>query len=91
MYSIEKRNLSNIRKAKGVAGTVVKMDLTYELYVRSMQERKQMTHTHVVIRSQEHQIGVYEQNKISLSPLDTKRWIESDGVTTLAYGHYRIL
>ena len=46
-----------------------------------------MTHTQVVIRSHEHQIGVYEQNKVSLSPLDTKKWISADGVTTLAYGH----
>lgn len=27
-------------------------------------------------------------NKISLPPMDTKRWIAEDGVRTLAYGHY---
>ena len=48
-----------------------------------------MRHTQVVIRSMGHQIGVYEQVKTSLSPLDTKKWIAPDGVTTRAYGHYR--
>ena len=90
MYSIEKSDLSNILQAREVVGTVVKKDLTHELYVRSLQDRKQMTYTQVVIRSHEHQIDVYEQNKISLSPLNTKRWISPDGVTTLAYGYYRI-
>ena len=44
MYSIETSDLTNIRKAKGVVGTVVKKDLTHELYKRSLQERQQMTH-----------------------------------------------
>lgn len=29
-------------------------------------------------------------NKVSLSPLDTKRYILDDGITTLAFGHYKI-
>ena len=91
MYSIETCDLTNIRKAKGIVGTVVKKDLTHELYKRSLQERKEMTHTQVIIKSHEHQIGVYEQNKVSLSQLDTKRWILADGVTTLAYGHKDII
>ena len=33
-------------------------------------------------------MGVYEQTKPSLSPLDTKKWIAPDGVTTRAFGHY---
>ena len=31
---------------------------------------------------------VYEQNKMSLSPMDIKKWIAQDGITTQAYGHY---
>ena len=27
------------------------------------------------------------QNKVALSPFDDKRYILSDGITTLAYGH----
>ena len=31
------------------------------------------------------------QNKIGLSPLDTKRYILDDGINTLAYGNYKIV
>ena len=44
----------------------------------------------VAIRSDHHKMGVYKINKISLSPLDTKKWIVPGGITTLAYGHFRI-
>jgi len=47
-----------------------------------------MKHKQIVIRSRGHQMGVYEQNKTSLSPLDTKKWIAADGTTTRAFGHY---
>jgi len=46
-----------------------------------------MKHKQIVIRSHGHQMGVYEQNKTSLSPVDTKKWIAADGVTTRAFGH----
>ena len=67
-----------------------KEDLRHELYKKSLFERKEMKHTQVAIRSHNHQIGVYEQNKTSLSPVDTKKWIAPDGITTRAYGHYKI-
>ena len=49
MYSIEKSDLSNIRKAKGIVKSVVEKDLTHELYIKRLQERKQMTHIQVGI------------------------------------------
>ena len=87
MYSLEKSDLTNIRKAKGVSRTVVKKDLTHALYKSSLLDCKEMVHTQVNIRSVGHQIGLYEQNKVSLSPLYTKRYIMPYGITTLAYGH----
>ena len=87
MYSIRGANGDNIRKAKGVVRTVVKKDLRHELYKQCLDEHKEMKHKQIVIWSRCHQMGVYEQNKTSLSPLDTKKWIEADGITR-AYGHY---
>src|SRR5688572_10986398 len=83
---------SEIRKAKGVQRAVVKKDPHHviQMYKECLFEQKQMRHTQVAIRSRGHEIGVYEQNKISLSPLDTKKWITDDGITTRAYGHYKI-
>jgi len=86
MYSILGANGDNIRKAKGIQRTVVK-DLRHELYKQCLDEHKEMKHKQIVIRSRGHQMGVYEQNKTSLSPLDTKKWIAADGITTRAYGH----
>ncbi len=42
------------------------------------------------IRSKNHALYTIEQNKLSLSPLDTKRYILLDGSTTLAFGHYKL-
>ena len=41
------------------------------------------------IRSDHHNVYTYEMNKIALSAFDDKRWILEDGVSTLAYGHYK--
>ena len=72
MYSILEVNEENIRKAKGVQKTVVKKDLRHVLYKQCLKQRRDMKHKQIVIRSHGHQMGVYEQNKTSLSPLDTK-------------------
>jgi hypothetical protein len=66
----------------------VKKDLRHDMYKECLAERKEFRHIQTAIRSHGHHIGVYEQNKTSLSPLDTKKWIAADGITTRAYGHY---
>jgi len=88
MYSILEVNGDNTRKAKGVLKTVVKKDLRHELYKQCLDKHRKMKHKQIVIRSRAHETGVYEQNKTSLSPLDTKKWIAADGITTRAFGHY---
>ena len=90
MYSILEVNGDNIKKAKGVLKTVVKKDLRHELYKQCLDEHKEMKHKQIVIRSHGHQMGVYEQNKTSLSPLDTKKMDRSrrhnnKGVWTLPH------
>ena len=40
-----------------------------------------------MLHSQGHQIYGLRVNEVSLSPLDTKRWIVADGISTLANGH----
>ena len=42
------------------------------------------------IRSKNHQLKSYELNKVSLSCFDDKRHILNDGITSYAYGHYKI-
>ena len=52
--------------------------------------RKQMLHNRRTIRSECHQIGSYQLNKISLSCFDDKRYILEDGITSYEYGHKNI-
>jgi hypothetical protein len=40
------------------------------------------------IRSKDHILSLVESEKKALCPIDTKRWILSDGITTLPYGHW---
>ena len=42
------------------------------------------------IRSNIHQLGSYELNKVSLSCFDDKRYIHENVFTSYAYGHYKI-
>jgi hypothetical protein len=88
MYSIHEACWSNIMKAKGVSKTVVKKDLRHDMYKDCLVARKEFRHIQTAICNHGHQIGLYEQNKVGLSPLDNKKWIADDGITTRAYGHY---
>jgi hypothetical protein len=76
------------RRLRRVSKAVVKKDLHHGMYKECLATREEFLHIQTAIRSHGHQIGVYEQNKVSLSPLDTKKWIAADGITTRAYGHY---
>ncbi|GBC38338.1 uncharacterized protein LOC107456431 [Rhizophagus irregularis DAOM 181602=DAOM 197198] len=44
----------------------------------------------VGFRSKDHILSLVESEKKALCPIDTKRWILSDGITTLPYRHWRI-
>jgi ribosome-binding factor A len=89
MYSIKMLD-HEIKKAKGISTVVVKKDLKHKMYVDCLLKQHQMKNTMVGINSDHHHMGLYKYNKISLSPLDTKKFIMDDGITTLAFGHYRL-
>ena len=88
MYSIVKESGVNERKLKGVKRYVVQKHITHEQYRQVLDDRQTMKHGMNMLRSEGHIMYGIHMDKISLSPLDTKRWIADDGVNTLAYGHY---
>ena len=47
--------------------------------------KKIMRHKMRRIQAKNHKLGTYEINKISLSCLDSKRFISNDGILTLPY------
>ena len=90
MYSYVKDNQTGGKTAKGIKRNIIRKDITHENYKQTLLENKQMCHTMKTIRSQNHELKSYEINKVSLSCFDDKRYIHDNGVTSHAYGHYKI-
>ena len=87
MYSIMTDD-NNIRKAKGVKKYVVKKQIVHENYKEALFDQTVFRHGMNTLRSMNHQLYGLHVNKFSLSPFDSKRWIDDDGIHTLAFGHF---
>ena len=78
------------KTCKGVKKQVIRKNITHDNYKDVLFNNKQIMHTMKTIRSEKHQLGSFELNKISLSCFDDKRFIHQNGITSYAYGHYKI-
>ena len=90
MYSDVKDNEKGGRTAKDIKKNVIKNNIKHEDYKNTLINNEQMHHKMKTIRSQKHQLGSYEINKVSLSCFDDKRYINDNGTSSYAYGHYKI-
>ena len=90
MYSYTLDNKQTKRTAKGIKKNVIQKNLTHDNYKKVLLNNEQIHHSMKTIRSINHQLGSYELNKISLSCFDDKRYIHENGITSFAYGHYKI-
>ena len=90
MYSYLKDNDVCGKTAKGIKKYIITKNIKHEDYKKVLFNNKQMHHTFKTIRSNNHQLGSFELNKISLSCFDDKRFIHQNGITSYAYGHYNI-
>ena len=90
MYSYIKDNDKGGKTAKGIKKNIIKNNITHENYIETLFNNKQIHHKMKTIRRQNHQLGSYEINKVSLSCFDDKRYILEDGINSYAYGHYKI-
>ena len=86
MYSI--RDVNNHEKSvyKGHNSSIKN-----EEFKDGHSNKKVITHKMRGFKSVNHKIYAYESNKTSLSCYDDKRYILSDGINTLPYGHKDIL
>ena len=89
MYSYVKDNETGGKTAKGIKKNVIKKDIKHGDYKNVLFNNKQMYHTMKTIRSQKHQLGSFELNKISLSCFDDKRFLHDNGITSYSYGNWR--
>ena len=90
MYSYIKDNQKCGKTAKGIKKNIIKNEIKHENYKETLFNDKQMYHKMKTIRSNKHQLGSYDINKVSLSCFDDKRYILEDGIKSYAYGHYAI-
>ena len=79
-YSYIKDNGKNEKTCKGVKKDVIKKNITHENYRDTLMNGKQMMHKINTIRSDHHQLGSYQLNKMSLSCFDDKGYILEDGL-----------
>ena len=66
MYSYINDNEKCGKTAKGIKKNTIKQEIKHQDYKNTLFNTKQMYHTMKTIRSQNHQLGSYEINKISL-------------------------
>ena len=90
LYSFVMEDGKENKRCKGVKKQVVESSITHEDYKTCLRTGKEQLRKQNILRSYEHEVYTEEVNKIALSALDDKRYILSDGIHTLAWGHYKI-
>src|SRR3954451_16275125 len=81
----------NVQKAKGLKKSLVKKELTIDIYERCILEGvEDEPRTANFLRCERFVPYIIRQTKRSINPLDSKRWILNDRVTTWAIGDCRI-
>ena len=90
LYSFVMDDGGEIKKCKGIKKQVVESSIRHEHYKTCLTTGKELLRKQNILRSYEHEVYTEEVNKVALSALDDKRHILSDGMDTLALGHYKI-
>lgn len=78
------------KKAKGVAKAAIERSLRFDMYETTLFDRTEILTTMNFIRSHSHCIQCETVRKKTLSAFDDKRYLLTDGISSLAYGHYII-
>ena len=80
MYSYLKDTDECGKTAKGTTKNVKQKYIKHESYKDVLFSNKQVYHKMKTIRSQRHQLGSYEINKISLSCFNDKHYLHDNGI-----------
>ena len=90
LYSFVMDDGGETKKCKGIKRQVVESSIRHEHYKTCLTTGKELLRKQNILRSYEHEVYTEEVNKVALSALDDKRYILSNGMDTLAWGHYKI-
>jgi hypothetical protein len=87
MYSLLTCDGKTSAKAKGIPKSVTKRKLPHDMFREALVNQNPCSVEFHQLVSKKHVVSVTKQTKKALSAYDDKRYINPDGVTTLAYGH----
>ena len=90
LYSFIMDDGEEIKKCKGIKKQVVESSIRHEHYKTCLTTGKEQLRKQNILRSYGHEVYTEEVNTVALSALVDKRYILSDGIHTLAWGHYKI-
>lgn len=80
MYCYIKESGENNKTANRIKKIVIKQDLKHEDYKNTLFNSEQMYHKMKTIRSNRHQPGSHERNKVSLSCFNDKGYTLKDSI-----------
>ena len=90
LYSLKVQGKKEEKKvAKGVKQCIIKKVLKFKDYKNTLDYENQTENKMHFIKSIKHNVSTIEVNKICLSSFDNKRYLLDDGITSLAFGHYK--
>ena len=75
------------KRAKGVKKSELRKTISHDDYRTCLLEKNVYVRDMPTLRSYKHTIDGETVHKLALAPLDSKRYILEDGITTLAFGH----
>ena len=91
VYAYNTDDSKEHKKCKGVKKSVVKKDLTVEMYKEALFNRSSKSIKQNTFRSHNHIIYTEEVSKIALSSFDDKCYVKNNNINTFTFGHYKTL
>ena len=92
-YSILLETKKEKKTGKGIKKSCLKKNVVHNDYKRcifgSVKDQRQLVSFNN-LRSIDHNIGLYRYTKVGLSCANDKSFLLGDGVSSYAYGHYKI-
>ena len=72
MYAVRIDGKKDIKKVKDIKNNIVARTITFDDYMRCLNEKIEMTRHQSCIRSKLHEVYTISESKIALSPYDDK-------------------
>lgn len=89
MYCVHSGCVDKMKKAKGVKKYVLKKEIKFQNYLDCLLNSTTIALDQNTFRTKLHNMFTIKQTKIALSPFDDKRYVSSNNIDTLAWGHYK--